>query len=321
MIEVSIVSILCGFILDLILGDPYWLPHPVRLIGWLIVQSEKGIRKILPKHKKGERIGGILLVVVVVGVTMLSTLLILKGAYSLHPTLGFIIEVIMCYQILATRCLADEGMKVYKKLVAQDLEGARKQVSMIVGRDTEQLTEEGVAKATIETIGENTSDGIVGPLCFLVLGGPVLGFMYKAINTMDSMVGYRNDKYLYFGRCAAKLDDVVNFIPSRLSALFMIVASFICRLDSKKAWEIYKRDRYNHKSPNSAHTEAVCAGALGIQLAGDAYYFGELCKKPSIGDARRSVEHKDIIRTNLLMYVTCVISLIVLVSIRLVVIR
>ena len=305
-----------GFILDLILGDPHNWPHPVRWIGMLISKGEELIRKWLPKTKEGERVGGILLVIGVVGITVfISTLLIKVGGW-INPWLGTLVEIILAYQILATKSLKDESMKVYKALEAGDLEGARYAVSMIVGRDTASLDEEGIAKATIETVAENTSDGIIGPLFYLVIGGVPLAFMYKAINTLDSMIGYKNEKYEYFGTFGAKLDDVVNYIPARISGYLMIFASGLCGMNLKGAYTIYKRDRYNHKSPNSAHTEAACAGALNIQLAGDAYYFGIKCEKPTIGDNIRPVETEDIKRTNKLMYVTCIIGLILFVAIR-----
>ena len=199
--------------------------------------------------------------------------------------------------------------KVYKALKKDDLEGARYAVSMIVGRDTQVLDATGVAKAAVETVAENTSDGVIAPLIYLAIGGPILGFMYKAINTMDSMVGYKNDKYMYFGRCAAKLDDVVNYIPARISALLMIAVSFLPgkAYDGKGAWRIWRRDRRKHASPNSAQTEAVCAGSLGVQLAGDASYFGKIVKKPTIGDAHRPVEYEDIKRANGLLYRTAIL--------------
>ena len=213
------------------------------------------------------------------------------------------IESIMTYQILAARCLQVESGKVWKQLKAGDLQAARTAVSMIVGRDTENLTEEGVAKAAIETVGENTSDGVIAPMLYTAFGGPVLGFLYKAINTMDSMVGYKNEKYLYFGRAAAKLDDVVNYLPSRISALLMIGTAFLSggEYHGRQAWQIWRRDSRKHASPNSAQTESVCAGALGIQLAGDASYFGKVVKKPYIGDPVRPVEYEDIRRANHLM--------------------
>jgi adenosylcobinamide-phosphate synthase len=221
-----------------------------------------------------------------------------------------VLEGFICYQLLATKSLKYESMKVYKELKNNDLEGARNKVSMIVGRDTKALTEEGITKATVETIAENTSDGIIAPMIYMIIGGAPLGLFYKAVNTMDSMVGYKNDKYFYFGRASAKLDDVLNYIPARISAYLMIVASFILKMNGKNAYKIYKRDRYNHASPNSAHTEAVCAGALEVQLAGDAYYFGKLYKKKTIGDALRPIEYDDIRRANLLLYVTSIIGII-----------
>lgn len=184
------------------------------------------------------------------------------------------------------------------------MEKARTAVSMIVGRDTAVLSEEGIIKAAVETVAENTSDGSIAPLCFLLLGGPVAGFAYKAVNTMDSMLGYKNEKYMYFGRAAARLDDVANFIPSRLAAWAMIAASRLCGLDAAGAYRIWKRDRFCHASPNSAQTESVCAGALGVALAGDAVYFGKTVKKSFIGDARRRVEAEDIVRANRLLYVS-----------------
>lgn len=249
---------------------------------------------------------GILLVLIVLFCTGFVSWLILKIGYGVHPFFGFLLESVMTYQILAAKCLKVESMKVYHCLKSQDLDASRKAVSMIVGRDTQVLSEEGVAKAAIETVAENTSDGVIAPMLYTAIGGPVLGFLYKAVNTMDSMVGYKNDRYLYFGRAAAKLDDVVNYLPSRISAYLMIASAYLLGHDfsGKRALEIYRRDRRNHASPNSAQTEAVCAGALGIRLAGDASYFGKIVKKPFIGDAVRPVEYEDIRRANQLMYGT-----------------
>ena len=231
------------------------------------------------------------------------TALILVGAYALYPKIGMVVEAVMTYQILAARCLQVESGKVWKQLKAGNVEAAREAVSMIVGRDTQNLTEEGVAKAAIETVAENTSDGVIAPMLYMALGGPVLGFLYKAVNTMDSMVGYKNDRYLHFGRAAAKLDDVVNFLPARISALLMIGAAFLSgkSYNGRQAWRIWHRDSRKHASPNSAQTESVCAGALEIQLAGDASYFGKVVKKPYIGDPKRQVEYEDIRRANRLM--------------------
>lgn len=245
-----------------------------------------------------------MVLIVLVSVVIVSSFLLL-AAYQIHPYVGMAVESLMTYQILAVKCLKVESMKVYHCLKESNLGRARTAVSMIVGRDTKCLNEEGVAKAAVETVAENTSDGVVAPMLYLAAGGPILGFLYKAVNTMDSMVGYKNEKYLYFGRAAAKLDDFVNFLPARISALLMIAASYLSGRDfsGKGAWNIYRRDRRKHASPNSAQTESVCAGALSIRLAGDASYFGKTIKKPYIGEALRKVEYEDIKRANRLMYV------------------
>ena len=299
-----------GFVLDALFGDPHWLPHPVVLIGKWISFLEKQLRRLFPKTPGGERAGGTVLVLLVLLASAAVPWGILWLAGLVHPYLRFAVECFMCYQILAARSLKTESMRVYRKLQEGNLEESRKAVSWIVGRDTENLTMEGVSKAAVETVAENTSDGVIAPMLYLALGGPVLGFFYKAVNTMDSMIAYKNDRYLYFGRTAAHLDDVFNYIPARLSGLFMILASAILGFDGKNAWRIFKRDRYNHASPNSAQTEAVCAGALDVQLAGDAWYFGVLHKKKTIGDPIRPVEPEDIRRANRLMYGTAVIGLI-----------
>lgn len=223
----------------------------------------------------------------------------------------FLLETFWCYQIFAARCLVGESRKVYQKLKEDDLPGARKAVSMIVGRDTENLTAEGVTKAAVETVAENTSDGVTAPLLFLLIGGAPLGFLYKAVNTMDSMLGYKNEKYLYFGRIPAKMDDVFNYIPARLTAWFMVVAAFLTGMDGENAWKIYLRDKRKHASPNSAQSEAVCAGALDVQLAGDAVYFGKVYKKDYIGDAIRKIEPEDILRAGKLMYMTTILMMVV----------
>lgn len=309
-------ALVLGFILDLLIGDPHFLYHPIRLVGNLISVTEKGLRKIFPTTEKGELTAGVFLVLIVTGISTAVPSLLLYGARRLNPWLYFAVQTVMCYQLLATRSLKDESMKVCDRLKAEDLPGARYAVSMIVGRDTQVLDETGVTKAAVETVAENTSDGIIAPMLFLAIGGAGLGYFYKSINTMDSMVGYKNEKYLYFGRAAAKLDDVVNFLPSRISALLMIAACTFTGLDRKNAFRIWKRDRFNHASPNSAQTEAVMAGALGVQLAGDAWYFGTLCKKKTIGDAIRPVEYEDIRRANRLLYGTAVLGLVVFSFVR-----
>lgn len=298
-----------GFLLDQVLGDPHWLYHPVRLIGAYISFLEKGIRKLFGEGERALLAGGVVLVILVTGTTAVVSGGILYTCGRISPWLRFLASVILCYQLFAVKSLKDESMKVYRELKKDDLEAARYAVSMIVGRDTQVLDATGVAKAAVETVAENTSDGVIAPLIYLAIGGPILGFMYKAINTMDSMVGYKNDKYMYFGRCAAKLDDVVNYIPARISALLMIAVSFLPgkAYDGKGAWRIWRRDRRKHASPNSAQTEAVCAGSLGVQLAGDASYFGKIVKKPTIGDAHRPVEYEDIKRANGLLYRTAIL--------------
>lgn len=302
-----ILAFFSGFLLDLLLGDPYWLPHPIRLIGSLISGLEKKLRNgKAERNSRNELKDGALLVFSVLTITVCVTAILIFAAYHIHPYFGVLTEMIMTYQILATKCLKVESMKVCHCLQTEGLEAARKAVSMIVGRDTSVLDEEGVAKAAIETVAENTSDGVIAPMLYTALGGPIAGFFYKAVNTMDSMVGYKNEKYLYFGRAAARLDDLVNYIPSRISAWLMICAAFIGgkSYSGRQAYKIYKRDNRKHASPNSAQTESVCAGALGIRLAGDACYFGKTVKKPFIGDACRSVEYEDIKRVNKLMYIT-----------------
>ena len=311
MITQHITSMIIGFLLDLCFGDPRWLPHPVRAMGWLISHLETAIRDRLPKTPQGERLGGIGLVAGVLSVTGVCAYGILWAAGRIHPILGLAVECIMCYQMLAARGLRDESMKVWKALKRQDVEGARTAVSMIVGRDTEVLSETGIIKAAVETVVENTSDGVIAPLFYMAFGGGPWAYLYKAVNTMDSMVGYKNEKYLHFGRTAARLDDLLNLIPSRLSALLMIAASFLTGMDGKGAIRIYRRDRRNHKSPNSAQTEAVCAGAFQVQLAGNAWYFGTLYEKPTIGDDIRPIEADDIQRANRLLYMTSVLAVLV----------
>ena len=312
----SIYACIIGFILDLIVGDPHWLYHPVRLIGKLISSTEKLIRRCFSKTKAGERIGGIVLAIIVMVISTGVPLGILVICYKTNVYLGLIIESIFCYQILATKSLKVESMKVYKALKDEDIEKARYAVSMIVGRDTKSLDAVGITKAAVETIAENTSDGSIAPLIAIIIGGAPLGFLYKSINTMDSMIGYKNDKYINIGRFAAKLDDVVNYIPARFSAYMMILSAYILGMDGKNAYIIYKRDRYKHASPNSAHTESVCAGALRVRLAGDAYYFGKLHKKEYIGDALREIEIEDIKRANRLLYMCAFLSFVLLIGIK-----
>ena len=303
----SLAACAAGLLLDLLFGDPVWLYHPVRLIGNWISWGERQLRKVCGTHLTAA--GGVLWVLTA-GVALVVPFGLLALAGWIHPALRFLLETFWCFQILAAKCLASESRKVYDRLKARDLPGARKAVSMIVGRDTEKLTEEGVTKAAVETVAENTSDGVTAPLIYLLIGGAPLGFLYKAVNTMDSMLGYKNDRYLYFGRIPAKMDDVFNYIPARVTALLMTISAFLTGLDGKNAWKIYRRDRKKHASPNAAQTESVCAGALGVRLAGDAVYFGKLYKKEFIGDALRSIEPEDIIRTGRLMYAAELLTLI-----------
>lgn len=307
---------LAGFLLDFLFGDPYWLYHPVRLIGKLIQISEKCLRRIFPKSRKGELAGGLLLVILVLAVSTAVPWGLILLAYRINRWFGFVVMVFMSYQLLAARCLKTESMKVYKSLVKADIKEARYNISMIVGRDTKELTEEGIIKAAVETVAENTSDGVIAPLCYLLIGGPVLGFFYKAVNTMDSMVGYKNEKYFYFGRCAARLDDIINYIPARIAAFLFIIACPFAGLNTAGAYEIYKRDNRNHASPNSAQTESACAGALGVQLGGDASYFGVIHHKKTIGDDNRKVETGDIKRANYLMYISSFLALLLFGGIR-----
>ena len=318
----SLAACIAGFFLDFIFGDPVWLYHPVRLIGKGISFGERQLRKLCSSNKSGRGLvaTGAVLWVCIAGISFLLPLGLLILAQKIHPVLRFVLETFWCYQIIAARCLCKESVKVYDRLKADDLPGARRAVSMIVGRDTENLSAEGVTKAAVETVAENTSDGVTAPLIYMLIGGAPLGFLYKAVNTMDSMLGYKNDKYLYFGRIPAKMDDVFNYIPSRVTALFMIVAAFFCGMDGKNAWRIYRRDRRKHASPNAAQTEAVCAGALRVRLAGDAVYFGKLYKKEFIGDSLRPIEPEDIKRTGRLMYVTAVLMLIVFGAVKYIVI-
>ena len=301
-----------GFALDLLFGDPRWLYHPICITGNLIGWLTKKLRASFPKSVRGEHQAGMILVILVCCYSFFVPGVILLAAYHVHWAAGFVLETFWCYQLLAAKCLRTESMKVYRELHTGDLEKSRYAVSMIVGRDTQSLTEEGVIKATVETIAENTSDGVVAPMLYMALGGVPLMYLYKGINTMDSMVGYKDEKYLNFGRYAALLDDVVNYIPARLSGILMIAASWLCRMNAKNAAAVYKRDRRNHASPNSAQTESVMAGALEIQLAGNAWYFGKLYEKPTIGDAMRSIEKEDILRANRLMYVTSALTCLLL---------
>ena len=296
-------AVLGGFVLDALFGDPAWLPHPVVYMGKAISKLEKFLRPRLPKTPQGELLGGAIVAFCLPVGTFLLTGLVCWGAARLHPLLGLAVQMFWCGQALAARGLVQESTNVYKELKKPDLPGARKAVSRIVGRDTAELTAEGVTKAAVETVAENASDGVIAPLLYMLIGGAPLALTYKAINTMDSMLGYKNEKYLYFGRVPAKLDDVANYIPSRLAGLLWVAAAALTGNSARGAWKIWRRDRRRHASPNSAQTESACAGALGVQLAGPAYYFGQYYPKLTIGDALRPIEPEDILRANQMMYV------------------
>ena len=309
-------AVLGGFVLDAVFGDPAWLPHPVVLMGKCISKLEKTLRARFPKTQQGELLAGAVLAFCLPVGTFLLTSAVCLLAAKISPWLGLAVQMFWCGQALAAKGLVQESRNVYNELVKPDLPAARKAVSRIVGRDTENLTAEGVTKAAVETVAENASDGVIAPLLYMLLGGAPLALTYKAINTMDSMVGYKNETYLYFGRAAAKLDDVANYIPSRLAALLWVAAAALTGSDAKGAWRIWRRDRRNHASPNSAQTESACAGALGVQLAGPAYYFGEYYPKPTIGDALRPIEPQDILRADRMMYAASVLALVLGLVIR-----
>ncbi len=310
---IAAIPLLAGFLLDCLLGDPYALPHPVRLIGRTISALEGVMRKLLPERPF---LGGTLLALIVLLLSAGIPLGILLLCYWLNLWLGVAAESVFCYYLLAARCLWDESGKVYRALCENDVEKARAAVSMIVGRDTAPLDRDGIVRAAVETVAENASDGVTAPMLFMMLGGAPLGFFYKAANTMDSMIGYKNERYRQFGCFAARLDDVLSFVPSRLTALLMILSAGPLGFDRKNAMKIWRRDRRRHESPNSAQTESACAGALGVRLAGDAYYFGKLHKKEWIGDHLRPIENEDIPRAGRLMYAASVLMLILCAAAR-----
>lgn len=305
----NILSIYIGYIIDLIVGDPYSFPHPVRYIGKLIKKTESIIRK-KAKSDKDLKIGGFFLWFIVVGITYLVTYLIIKIS-SFIPGVFLVANSILIYTTLATKCLKDEAVKIYNVLKTGDIERARIQVSYIVGRDTTQLNEGEIIRATVETVAENTVDGIIAPMFYAFIGGAPLAMAYKAVNTLDSTVGYKNDKYKELGFASAKIDDIANFIPARISVLLMSIGSLLVGHNCKEALKIGIRDRKNHKSPNCAYAEGAVAGALGVQLGGTNVYFGKAVYKPTIGDKHREIEVEDIVRTNKIMYASSITSMIV----------
>lgn len=311
-----VIVVLLGFLLDCLIGDPQKIPHPVRFIGLLIEKGEKLIRSVFPKGKNGEFAGGILLNLIVLAVSFLVPFFLLKGFALVHPALRFAAEVFFCCQIFAAKSLKQESMKVYTYIRKQDLLSSRKYLSWIVGRDTENLDFRQITKAVVETVAENASDGVIAPMLFMLIGGAPLGFLYKGVNTLDSMVGYKNEKYIHFGKFSAVVDDIFNFVPARLTGLSMVIGAFFTGMNGPKAFRIFLRDRHNHASPNSANPESACAGALGVQLAGDAWYFGKLYKKKTIGDDDRPIEAEDIRRTIRLMYAASLLCLVVFSAVR-----
>ena len=303
--------IIVAFILDCIIGDPQHPLHPISIIGKGIALGVKAYKRTGIKKPSAQFFMGVILTLAVVGLSYGAVRLVLWGAYYINGWLGFAVESVLCCFLIAPKTLKRESLRVYRALDAGDIDMARKELARIVGRDTHNLDKRGVVKAAVETVAENLSDGVIAPLFFICVGGAPLGAAYKAINTLDSMIGYKDDDFMYFGKFAARLDDVVNFIPARVSALLMLSASAFTGADAKRAARVYKRDRYNHKSPNSAQTESVCAGALGLRLGGDAYYHGALVSKPTIGDDIREPMPEHILAANRLMYAAtaCAVAL------------
>lgn len=305
----NILSIYIGYIIDLIVGDPYSFPHPVRYIGKLIKITENNIRKIA-KSDKGLKIGGFFLWFITVGITYLITYGVVKLS-SFNEIVFILVNSFIIYTTLATKCLKDEAVKIYNVLKTGDLEKSRIQLSYIVGRDTTNLSKQEIIRATVETVAENTVDGIIAPMFYAFIGGAPLAMAYKAINTLDSTVGYKNDKYMNLGFASAKIDDIANYIPARISVILMTLGSMILGYDYKKCFNISIRDRKNHKSPNCAYPEGAVAGALGVQLGGTNIYFGKAVYKPTIGDKNREIEKDDIVKTNRIMYATSITSMVV----------
>ena len=305
----TILAVAAGFAADLAFGDPRWLPHPVVAMGRAITWAEGRLRGAFPQTSAGTRAAGLVLAVALPLACGLLTWGILHLCGMVHSGLRFVAEAWASYQILAACELRRQSLAVARAFSKGGLVAARETVGLIVGRDTSVLDEQGVARAAVETVAENASDGVIAPLRYLALGGAPLGFFYKAVNTMDSMLGYVEPPYKNIGLVPAKADDVLNFIPARLSALFLLAAGAILGLDAKNGWRIFRRDRYRHASPNSAQTESVCAGLLGLRLAGDAWYHGVLHKKPYIGDERRAIEPDDIPRACRLMTAAAILAL------------
>ncbi|MBO4831287.1 MAG: cobalamin biosynthesis protein CobD [Oscillospiraceae bacterium] len=313
----SLFALAAGFIIDAAVGDPHGLPHPVALMGRLITMLEKLLRRAFPKTARGENAAGAALWLIVCALSFLIPAAVLMLFYHISSWLGLAAESVMCWQCIAARSLCRESMNVKAALDSGDIPASRRAVSMIVGRDTDSLDDHGIARAAVETVAENASDGVIAPLLFLAIGGGPLGMFYKAVNTMDSMLGYIEEPYKDFGLVPAKADDVFNFVPARLSAPFLLLSGGILGFDMKNGLRIFRRDRYRHASPNSAQTESVMAGLLGLRLAGNAWYHGVLHEKEFIGDPVREIEHDDIRRANVIMYAAAVLSLLVFLGLRL----
>lgn len=304
-------SIFAAWVLDLLIGDPYWFPHPVKWMGKYINFFEEKVRSIT-SSSNGLKIGGVLLTVTLVLLTYVTAEGMLIAAKKIHIGIYLIVNILLLWSCIAAKCLQKEAVKVYNALKSKDLGLARKQLAYIVGRDTMQLNEKEITRAAVETVLENTSDGVIAPLFYMFIGGAPLALAYKAINTMDSMVGYKNEKYFYFGWASAKLDDIANYIPARLTGILIVITSFFLNLDYKESFRILKRDRRNHSSPNSAYAEAAGAGALGIQLGGSNTYFGKVVEKPTIGDVKKEIQIENILTSVKLMYGAAVLLLIMM---------
>ena len=304
-------AMLLGFLLDCLLGDPRTIPHPVVCMGKLISWLEKAFRALFPKTRLGENLAGGSIWLVTVAVSFLIPWGLLKLTGMVSPWLRLLLQAIFCWQVLAAKSLRQESMKVYEALKTGTIEDARYAVSMIVGRDTQALDADAVTRAAVETVAENCSDGVIAPMLYFALGGGPLAFAYKAVNTMDSMLGYVEPPYQNVGLVPARMDDVCNYLPARISGIMMLLAGGLLGLNFRNGWKIFLRDRYNHASPNSAQTESVCAGLLGLRLAGDAWYHGVLHKKKYIGDALRPITPEDIPLSDRLMYATAVLTLVI----------
>ncbi len=299
-----------AFLLDLFLGDPRRLPHPVAIIGRGISLGE-GILRRLAKVKAAEILAGMILAVIIPVSAFIAVDFIIKLISHIHHWAGWLAAVFLGYTTIAAKSLYTESQKVANRLSAKDLQGARKELSYLVGRDTHNLDEKEVVRALVETVAENTSDGVIAPLFYLAIGGPPLAMAYKAVNTLDSMVGYKNERYLYFGRASARLDDLVNFIPARITAILIVVAAFILRKDWRGAWKIMLRDRRNHPSPNSGYPEAAVAGAIGRRLGGLSCYGGSPSDKPFIGDERGEFQVIDVRDAGRLMITSSILMVLI----------